>query len=279
MVDAIDYQTGMADCELPLRRDADGDANQLRRGMIRSRRTLAGTVIGGAIVLVTGAAFAARLLRPHRTRAALPVDALVLHVSHAQGSVVLDGDTDDPGWQGDVARTGAFLLEDGTAARPHSEAKVTWGDGYLYLELYAADQDIRAMHEVSDGPVWESDSFHVVLNDGFVEHSFDVSPLGTLTDGERRAGAAPTGSPRPFDYRWNSGAHLSHELDGTPNQPADEDEEWVIEMAIPFDAIGLVGERGESVALSMHRCDTLKSGTRSCGSWGEGPRPGALVLD
>jgi hypothetical protein len=248
--------------------------------MIRSRRALVGIVIGGAIVLATGAAFAARLLRPHRARARLPADALILHARHAEGSIVLDGDTDDPGWRGDVARTGAFLsLDDGTAARPHSEAKVTWGDGYLYLELYAADQDIRAAHEVPDGPVWESDSFHVVFDDGAVEHSFDVSPLGTLTDGERRVGAAPPGSPRPFEYRWNSGAHLSHELDGTPNQPADEDEEWVIEMAIPFDAIGLTGEKGESIGLSMHRCDTLKSGTRSCGSWGEGSRRGALMLE
>jgi len=237
----------------------------------------------GIVVLSAGVAFgAAHWMRPAHARGPLPsgANALELRVRHAAGSITLDGDTDDTGWQGDVARTGTFVGADGaTEARPHSEAKVAWGDGYLYVELYAADQDIRAGHEVADGPVWESDSFHLVFSDGATEHSFDLSPLGTLTDGERRVGPRAPGAARPFDYRWNSGAHVSHEIDGTPNHPEDEDEEWVIEMAIPFEALGLTGAKGEHIDLSMRRCDTTKTGERSCGAWGEGERRGRLVLD
>jgi Carbohydrate family 9 binding domain-like len=238
-------------------------------------------VAANVVVFAVGAAFGARWVRPAHANGRLPTgaSALELPVTHAQGSITLDGDTDDPGWQGAVARTGGFVDADGALARPHTEAKVAWGDGYLYVELYAADQDIHASHEVADGPVWESDSFHLVFSDGTTEHSFDVSPLGTLTDGERKVAVAAPGSPRPFDYRWNSGAHVSHELDGTPDRSGDEDEEWVIEMAIPFDALGLAGQKGERIGLSMHRCDQLKSGQRSCGSWGEGDRRGVLVLE
>ncbi len=240
-----------------------------------------GCAVAAVLALGMGAAFGARSKRPVLPRAPLAagVAALELHVPHAQGSIVLDGDTDDPGWQGDVARTGAFVDTDGATARPHTESKLAWGDGYLYVELYAADQDIHANHEVADGPVWEGDSFHLVFSDGALEHSFDLSPLGTLTDGVRPAVAAAPGSPRPFDARWNSGAHVSHEIDGTPNAPADDDEEWVLEMAIPFDALGLEGKRGERIELAMHRCDTPKGGGRVCGSWGEGGRRGVLVLD
>jgi hypothetical protein len=243
-----------------------------------------GIAVTAACALAVGGALAS-LRKEHARHRPPPLsgaNAIELRVPHAQGSIVLDGDTDDPGWQGDVARTGPFVTSAGdgeTAARPHTESKIAWGDGYLYVELYAADQDIRASHEVADGPVWESDSFHLVFDDGESEYSFDLTPLGTLTDGKRPAAVPTPGAPRPFDYRWNSGAHVSHELDGTPNAPGDEDEEWVLELAIPFDAIGLRGERGERIGLAMHRCDTLKSGARACGAWGEGARRGVIVLE
>jgi hypothetical protein len=229
-----------------------------------------------------GGAFGARWITTSHAQPP-PADvtsALELRVPHARGAITLDGDTDDPGWRMDPARTGAFVSADGVSlARPHSEAKLAWGDGHLYVELYAADQDIRATHEVADGPVWESDSFHLVFGDGATQRSFDLSPLGTLTDGERRVGPQTPGAARPFDYGWTSGAHVSHELDGTPNHPEDEDEEWVIEMAIPFEALGLTGAKGERIDLSMRRCDVGKTGERSCGSWGEGERRGRLVLE
>jgi len=106
-----------------------------------------------------------------------------------------------------------------------------------------------------------------------------------VADGVRAAKVKVPGAPHPFDFTWNSGAHLSTERDGTLNKPDDNDEEWVIELAIPFDALGLKGEKGERIGFSVHRCDTPHSGVRSCGSWGEGnggsgrEKRGVLVLD
>jgi hypothetical protein len=190
--------------------------------------------------------------------------ALVLHVPHARGNIVLDGDMDDPGWQGS-ARTHAFFGPDGVSpARPHSEARLVWGDGHLYLGLYAADEDIRAKGTEHDAPVAGDDVFHVVFSDGTVDRVIEVSPSGVVADGTR-----PTGSNAPLALGWESQAHVSAEHDGTPNDPRDLDEEWVIEMAIPFEALGLRGEKGETIGLSLRRCDTLRSGVTLCGSWGE----------
>ncbi len=203
-----------------------------------------------------------------------------LHVPHERGNIVLDGDMDDPGWLKKSARTSAFVGADGvTAARPYSEARLVWGDGFLYVALYAADEDIRAKQEGLDAPVWLDDSFHLVFSDGAVERSFDVSATAVLADGERKVGVTAAGGARPFDYRWSSGAHLSREIDGTLNKPDDEDEEWGIEMAIPFEALGMKGEKGEKILFSAHRCDTPHSGVRSCGSWGEAAAHGLLTLD
>ncbi len=126
--------------------------------------------------------------------------------------------------------------------------------------------------------MWTEDSFHVVFSDGVTERSFDVSPTGTLADGVR-AVRVTSDAPHPFDFRWQSGARVSHEFDGTPNQSADIDEEWLIEMAIPLEALGITGQKGERLGVSVRRCDTLKSGQRSCGSWGYGEKRGVLVLE
>jgi hypothetical protein len=192
--------------------------------------------------------------------------ALVLRVPHAAGSIVLDGDMDDPGWVRQSARTHAFVGPDGvTSARPYSEARFVWGDGLLYVGLYAGDEDLHAKATEHDAPVQGDDSFHVVFSDGKIDRVLDLNPLGVLADGTR-----PTGTDGPLDMSWESGAHISNEIDGTPNKSTDHDEEWVIEMAIPFESLGLKGEKGERIGVFLERCDTLKNGTTSCGTWGQG---------
>jgi hypothetical protein len=199
---------------------------------------------------------------------------IVLHVPHLPGAITLDGDTDDPGWTQPPgpARTGPFTLPNGAEARPYSNARMLWGDGHLYLALYASDEDIRTRTTEPDGPLWLDDSFLVTFRRGEVEYTIEVSPKGVVTDAVRRNGGA-------FDYSWSSGVHVSPELDGTINKPEDMDEEWVIEMALPFESLGMKGERGESVGIAIRRCDTPKEQPRVCGAWGEGDERARLVLD
>ena len=49
------------------------------------------------------------------------------------------------------------------------------------------------------------------------------------------------------------------DLDGTLDQPGDEDEEWVVELGLPEQ---LVGTR-----ITARRCDRPKRGGERCGSW------------
>jgi hypothetical protein len=202
-------------------------------------------------------------------------DGEEVHVPHVQGSITLDGDADDSGWRGRVARSGAFVGVDGvTPVHPYSEARIVWGDGFLYLNLYAADEDIRAVAKEPDSLALDEDAFHLVFTDRAAERIIDVNPFGIVTDAMREAGSSA--SP---DRSWNSRAHVSHELDGTPNQPGDNDEEWVLEMALPLESLGLAGKPGERIGLAMDRCDTPHGGQRVCGAWGETRRRKVLVLD
>jgi hypothetical protein len=235
-----------------------------------------GAMIGvgiAAAVVVAGALYARHVSASRAaSRAAAAVSASVargdpvLRVPHAPGAITLDGDTDDPGWvqRPGPARTGDYLLANGDDARPYSNTRMVWGDGYLYLSLYAADEDIESRTDEPDGPVALDDAFRVVFAQPGVEYAIEVSPNAVITDSIRKDGGE-------WDLSWSSGAHASKEIDGTINNPRNMDEEWAVEMAVPFEAIGMKGERGENIGLSLTRCDTPKHMPRVCAGWGEGP--------
>jgi hypothetical protein len=112
----------------------------------------------------------------------------------------------------------------------------------------------------------------LVFTSGDAEFVIEVTSSGVITDAVRRRGGL-------LDSTWESGAHISHERDGTLDDATDDDEEWVIEMAIPFESFGLRGERGERMGFRARRCDTPKMAIRVCASWGEGTSEGELVLE
>lgn len=242
-------------------------------------------IVAGLVVVVAGARVVVknRLARAHpvlpavtgapSAPGAVPGET-VLRIPHSPGSILLDGDTDDPGWTREPgpARTHAFLTPDGVPARPFSEIRFVWGDGYLYLSLYAADEDIETRTTTPDGPLWLDDSFRVVFTRGDTQYAIEVSPRAIVTDSIRH------GADGKWDYSWQSGVHASHEMDGTLNDPQNMDEEWVIEMAVPFDSIGMKGEPGESVGFTASRCDIPKRMQRTCSSWGDGASKGRLIL-
>ena len=235
----------------------------------RSAKVLA---LGAALLTAGGVLYGRHVSSSRRAaRAAATLSAsvargdLVLRVPHAPGGITLDGDTDDPGWllPPGPARTGGFLTGDGKPARPYSEARLVWGGEYLYLALFAADEDIESHNDQPDGPNGLDDFFRLVFSQGDVEYAIEVSPRVVITDSVRRGGGG-------WDLTWNSGAHASREVDGSINNPKDTDEEWAIELAIPFESLGMRGEPGENIGMSVSRCDTTKRAQRVCGGWGKG---------
>jgi hypothetical protein len=190
----------------------------------------------------------------------------VLRVPHAPAPIALDGDNDDPGWTRSPgpARTGPFALAGAaTAARPYADARLLWGDGYLYVLLYAADDDIRS----------RGDTFRMRLSRFGVEYAIEVSPDGTVRDAALDARGA-------VDPAWRSGAHASREIDGTLDDPRDTDEEWSVELAVPLASLGMRGQAGESASFAIERCDASTSRGRVCSHWGDrAAEGGRLVIE
>jgi hypothetical protein len=140
----------------------------------------------------------------------------------------------------------------------------------LYLALYAADEDIESHAEGGEDRGLD-DRFRMTFYASDVDYVIEVSPRGLVIERVSTAGGGRV------DPSWRSGAHVSSEIDGTLNEPSDADEEWLVEMAVPFESLGMRGERGESIGFSVRRCDSPKHAVRTCATWGELPR-GRIVL-
>jgi hypothetical protein len=201
-----------------------------------------------------------------------------LRVPHIKDAMKLDGELNEPVWNAVAARTGPFVDAShlgGGEARPYSDARFLWDDENLYMGLYAADQDIRATVTAHDGPVWIDDSFNLHFTPegpSSPTYAFDISASGVVTDVKRAAGSKD-------DPSWESGIKVGVDRDGTLNDTHDDDEEWVIEAAVPLRSMGLAPKAGTRFFLDISRCDTPKGAKeKRCGAWGSPKEPKLLEL-
>jgi hypothetical protein len=207
--------------------------------------------------------------------AAVVAAAKVLEVPRTSVPIKLDGELDEPVWNALSVRSGPFVDATGAEARPYSDARFLWDADNLYISLYAADDDIRANVTAHDGPVWIDDAFALRLTpdaSGATAYAFDISASGTVTDLKRVRGSND-------DLAWESGIKVGVDRDGTLNDPSDNDEEWVLEAAIPLRSLGLDPQAGARLQIEISRCDTPKGTARKrCGTFGAGSERRVLQL-
>jgi hypothetical protein len=176
-------------------------------------------------VIVIGAALVACKREP----AAPPVALAAGEVPDACEAITVDGELHERAWNA-LARVATFTAN-GQEARPYSQIRLLRDARTLYVGLYAADQDIRS-----------TEVFELAI--GALRLSIDAR--GRITP--------------PI-----AGARAAAEVEDTLDDPRDEDEEWVIEAAIPLAALP-----SGAAAIHAARCDTPKDGIARCGTW-DGP--------
>ncbi|HTR50046.1 MAG TPA: hypothetical protein VMJ10_05010 [Kofleriaceae bacterium] len=157
-------------------------------------------------------------------------------IPRATVPIVIDGEWTEPDWS-KVSLRGQFLGSDGALARPSSEVRFLHDDKDLFVGLYAADENIQT-----------SDAFEL-----------HVGALALRLDA--------TGKVTPD----TPGLRVALDRDGSLDDPKNNDEEWLLEVAIPLAATGLTP--GHFVDVKASRCDVTKDGVNRCGSWS-----GALEL-
>lgn len=163
-------------------------------------------------------------------------------INYTSTAPVIDGEPDDAVWQ-QAAWTDDFTdIEGELKPKPplHTRAKMLWDDSCLYIAAEISDPNVWANLTHHDDIVFRDNDFEVFIDPNNTTHQYfelEFNALNTVFDlflnkPYRNGGNAM--------INWNAeGLRSAVKVQGTLNDPSDEDKGWTIEIAIPFRAISI----------------------------------------
>jgi hypothetical protein len=109
-----------------------------------------------------------------------------------------------------------------------------WDDVYLFVAHICEDAHISARHTERDGYIPEDDCFEVIFapnpDKPNVYFNIEWNVIGGFVDNHR-----PNGPKQPRAPKWDdTGVNIAGTSIGKLNDDSDEDEYWIVEVAIPF---------------------------------------------
>jgi uncharacterized protein DUF5916 len=178
-------------------------------------------------------------------RAAAPQPGPPLTITRARGPITVDGDLDDPGWQGVPAVTTWFETRVGDNVEPQvgNEGFLAYDDDYFYAAFRFQDPEprlIRAPIADHDQLSGNTDYGGVIVdsnNDGRTAILFLANANGLQYDAVSNDATGEDSSP---DYFWESRGKI------TPTG-------WNLEIRIPFSSLRYKHEAAPTWGIMMYR--------------------------
>ncbi len=190
-----------------------------------------------------------------------------------RGSIRIDGDLSDQGWQA-APLVGDFILPDGSGpATRQTRARICWDDEYLYISFDCDDPDIWGTLLDRDDMIWEEEVVEAFIDpdsDLVWYYEFQMSPHGVMTD---LIVHNPTGLRKDLvpDRSWDCEGWLTAvNVDGTLDNRGDVDTGWTVEWGIPFASIpgapNTPPKDGDTWRVNLYRIDLTPEPEFSCWS-------------
>lgn len=157
-------------------------------------------------------------------------------VHRTPAAISIDGKGDDPAWERADVIDGFVDIRGEQAGAPpyHTRVKMLWHDDFLYVLAELEEPHVWADITQRDALIYNNNAFEIFINPddrqpGYVE--YEVNALGTLWD---------LRLDRPYrdggraDSRWTApGLKWAVNVQGSLNNPNDNDTGWSVEWAIP----------------------------------------------
>lgn len=198
-------------------------------------------------------------------------------VRKSSTDLVIDGILDENVWNNAESTSDFVILGDNqNAAASSCKAKMLWDDMFLYVAFIIEDKKIWATYSDRDDPLYKEDVVEVYIDqdgDGRNYLEVEVNPLNTIFDLWL---TKPWSEGGQGDFGWTmAGLETAVAVAGTVCDNSDTDEQWICEMALPFESMKFAAPgmnyppiEGESWRFNMYRFD------RSSTSGSEGEATG-----
>lgn len=161
------------------------------------------------------------------------------------GSMAIDGIADEPSWNKVVWTEDFVDIEGPLKPKPtyQTRVKMLWDKNYLYLLAELEEPHIWCYYSQHDQIVYHENDFEVFIDPDGDAHNyfeFELNAANTLFD---------LFLPKPYRdggkalLTWDAkGFKSAVSIDGTLNNPNDNDKKWTLEMAIPFESLKMETE-------------------------------------
>ena len=193
----------------------------------------------GAACLAIGAhAIAAAEPKAAIDPAPLPAPKRVV-VPKLRGAVTVDGELNEPMWARAAVLGPCGPASGSGQAREATFVRVWYDDTALHLGWTCTDADIQATFTARDSKFWEEEvvEFFVTRRDLTRYFELQWNPLGGEFDAIIRNELDERGVSKKFAGDWNytaKGMKSAVKVRGTVDNSSDRDEQWQVEVTIPF---------------------------------------------
>ncbi|MEN8006016.1 MAG: carbohydrate-binding family 9-like protein [Candidatus Krumholzibacteriota bacterium] len=166
--------------------------------------------------------------------------------TRATGPVTVDGKFDEQAWEL-AARTSDFLDIEGPG-RPtpvhRTSVRMLWDDNYFYVAAQMEEPHVWGTLKQRDSVIYHDNDFEVFIDpdgDNHLYYELEINTLGTEWD---LMLVRPYRDGGPAINAWDiQGLRTAVHVDGTLNDPSDQDEGWSVEIAIPWSVLAQAAGR------------------------------------
>lgn len=157
----------------------------------------------------------------------------------ANNPIIIDGQLTEKDW--DLAMPTKDFVDIEGSLKPLPEfqtyAKMLWDKEYLYVAAKLVEPHIWAKLTERDAIVFHDDDFEVFIDpdgDGHNYYEFQVNAINNIWDLILLKPYRIDRSPKVISNWDVKGVQCAVHLEGTVNDPSDEDQYWSVEIAFPW---------------------------------------------
>lgn len=152
----------------------------------------------------------------------------------------IDGRLDDPMWQA-VPWSDDFLdIEGDRHPRPRlkTRVKMAWDDDYFYIGAEIDEPHVWGTLTRHDSVIFHDNDFELFIDPDGDNHEYYEFEINSLNTGWDLFLARPYKDSGTAENRWQiNGLKSAVHVDGSLNDPSDEDQGWSVEIALPWSAV------------------------------------------